>query len=435
MIPLPTPLAMPSYTPANPFPSGKASVGHSATPTMNYRSGASLWSNSKLLFSTYCLMGHPILNSMALGHAASPQALVGLVPSIAVNAFLGGIGRNVADSMGAYNFEDKLSQRLLNILQKRELTGVFTDLSPHENLGNRSTFGYLCAVWNEQLKLGLLGEGITKKKALSWVRKEPLIKRFIQAIVKFPLTRWLLNLVMLILPGNFKTGMKAESVAANLFGKIPLVGKFLKEKTLVLARMKGLYFKTAHDAQKLTYVKTGKQVQKILADGSVKWENTYTSLAQIHVSANEKAAAIGYGLYQLLKVSPDKGVGVWVQRWNHANAPLANTLWDSAQTGNMWRGMGAGVTHYTNWLLNLASGKVLSYAGVKVFGEVLPPDMNPKLAELIQTTWTKACIPLVQASLPNLLQRPLFWANFRGASVGYNVLGGQSTIKPKVSST
>ena len=374
-------------------------------------------------------MGHPLLNSMALGHPASPQALAGVVPSIAVNAVLGSIGRNVAGTMGAYNFEGKSSQRLLNILQKRELTGVFNDLTPHENLGNRSTFGYLCAVWNEQWKIGLLGEGTTPKKAISWMQKEPLPKRFIRGLVKFPLTRWILNAVMFLLPGNRKIGMQAESKLANWVGKLPFVGGFIKEKMLVLARMKGLYFKTPHDAQQLTYIKTGKQVQSILADGSARWENTYTAISQTHLSTNQKANAIGYGLYQLLKLSPDKGTGVWVQRWNHANAPLANTLWDAAQSGNIWRGLGAGLTHYSNWLAFLAGGKLLSYTGGEVLGQVLPPNMNPKIAGLIQQSWGKAGLPMLQASLPNLFQKPLLWANYRGSSVGYNVLGNQSIQK------
>jgi hypothetical protein len=368
-------------------------------------------------------MGHPLLNSMALGHPASPQALAGVVPSIAVNAVLGSIGRNVANTMGAYNFESKSSQRLLNILQKRELTGVFNDLTPHENLGNRSTFGYLCAVWNEQWKIGLLGEGTTPKKAISWMQKEPLPKRFIRGMVKFPLTRWILNAVMFLLPGNRKIGMQAESKLANWVGKVPFVGGFIKEKMVVLARMKGLYFKTPHDAQQLTYIKTGKQVQSILANGTAKWENTYTAISQTHLSTNEKANAIGYGLYQLLKLSPDKGTGVWVQRWNHANAPLANTLWDAAQSGNIWRGLGACFTHYSNWLAFLAGGKLLSYTGGEVLGQVLPPNMNPKIAGFIQQSWAKVGLPIVQASLPNLFQKPLLWANYRGSSVGYNALG------------
>jgi hypothetical protein len=445
---IPTPITQLFITAAPPkaraFPQPSFSVetpvdtrlSSSATPLpfIAHRSGASLWNNSKLLFSTYCLMGHPVLNSMALGHPASPHALAGVLPSIAVSSLLGGIGRNVADSMGAYHFEDKFSQRLLNILQKRELTGVFNNLTPHENLGNRSTFSYLCAVWNEQWKLGLFGEGLSKKKAISWVQKEPLMKRFINTLVNFPVTRWVLNVLMFMLPGNGKVGLKAESMLANALGKIPFVGTFLKEKTLVLARMKGLYFKTPHDSQALIYVKTGKQVQSVLADGTVKWENTYTALSQTHVSANEKASAVRYGIYQLLKASPDKGVGVWVQRWNHANAPLANTLWDSAQSGNMWRGMGAGLTHYSNWFAFLAGGKLLSYAGVQGLGQVVPANLSPQAVKLIHKTWENAGVPVIQASLPNLFQKPLFWANYRGASVGYNVLNTPSNQKMPASS-
>jgi hypothetical protein len=364
---------------------------------------------------------------MVLGHPASPQAFIGILPSVAINAILGRVGRNVANTMGAYNFKSKLSQRLLNILQKRELTGVFTDLSSSENLGNRSTFGYLCAVWNEQWKVGLLGAGMTKKQSISEVRKESLLKGFIRGLVQFPLSRWVLNFVMYLMPGNGKIGLKANSVVATLLGKLPIVGSFLKEKTLVLAKMKGLYFKTPHDVQQLTYVKTGKQVKSILADGSVQWEDIYTSLVQTHVSANEKTSAIGYGLYQLLKISPDKGVGVWVQRWNHANAPLANTLWDAAQSGNFWRALGAGATHYTNWVVALASENVLSYAGGQVLAQNLPPNMNATLAEGIKIAWVKVAMPLIQVSLPNLVQKPLLWANFQGASVGYNLLNKPSS--------
>lgn len=396
--------------------------------------GASLWNSSKLLFSTYCLMGHPVLNSMALGHPASPQALAGILPSIAFNSFLGNIGRNVADSMIPANFDSPLSQRLLNILQKRELTGVFNDLTPHENLGNRSTFGFLCAVWNEQWKAGLFGKATSKRKSFSWMQKEPLLKRFTNWLVTFAPTRWLLNGIMFMLPGNRGVGMKAESHVANWAGKLPFVGGFLKEKLLVLARAKGLYFKTPHDAQALTYVKTGKQVKTILADGTEKWEDAYKAILQTNVSANEKASALRYGVYNLLKVSPNKGVGVWVQRWNHANAPLTNTLWDSAQTGNMWQGMGAGLTHYTNWLAYLAGGKILAYGGEQVFGQVLPTNMAPQMAKAITGVWQQAGIPIVQASLPNLLQKPLFWGDYRGASVGYNVLVSQPNKKTMANS-
>lgn len=384
--------------------------------------GASLWNSTKLTVASYCLLVHPVANSLALGHPASPQAIAGFLPSVLLNAFLGNVGRSIANSMETYNFENLPAKRLLDTLKNRELTGVFTDLSPHENLGNRSTWGFLCAVWNEQCKYALFGTPLTKTKALTTQIKEPLLKRFTNTLVRFPPSRWLLNTIMFLLPGNSKVGMQAHSHVATALGHIPFVGKFLKEKTMVLAKMKGLYFKTAHNAQELTYLKTGKQIASIGANGETVWQPVYTPVANTLISTNEKASALRYGITQLLKLSPDTGVGVWIQRWNHGNAPLTNTLWDTAQTGNIWRGFGAAATHYTNWLADMASGKLLTWGGNTLLHNTLATQVSPAILQNIQHGWQVAGSPILQASVPNLLQKPLWGGGYRGSGVGYRPL-------------